>query len=122
MFAVATALSARWRSPGCHLADAWEIGPLVRGHNYSEGMPGRPVPVQGGGIGSTFRARPGPCRRDDERDRTPFRCRQITMRFRIDAAPGTRFIAEEHPEFAPTVSLYIQRRGDNWSARGAYAS
>lgn len=48
--------------------------------------------------------------------------RQITMRYRIDAAPGTRFIADESPNEPATVSLYFQRRGDNWSARGRYAS
>jgi hypothetical protein len=44
------------------------------------------------------------------------------MRYRIDAAPGTRFIPDETPGETATVSLYFQRRGDNWSARGRFGS
>lgn len=47
---------------------------------------------------------------------------QITMRYRVDAAPSTRFIPDEAPTETATVSLYFQQRGDNWSARGRYAS
>jgi hypothetical protein len=39
------------------------------------------------------------------------------MRYRIAAAPGTRFIPHEHPGGTATLALYFQRRGDSWSAR-----
>jgi hypothetical protein len=46
----------------------------------------------------------------------------ITIRYRIDAARGTAFIADEAPREPATVSLYIQRAGDDWSGRGRYES
>ncbi len=42
------------------------------------------------------------------------------MRYRIDAERGTRFVAREHPNETAAITLFFQRRGDNWSARGRY--
>ena len=100
----------------------WEIGPIIRGKNYSQGMPLRPQPTRTGWsfdfpVGSreaghvhyvTFR--PGPVA---PRSR-------IVVRYRVDARAGTRFVPQESPELRGTVSLYFQRRGDNWSAKGRY--
>src|SRR5436190_17156160 len=97
-------------------ANAWEIGPRVRGRNYSVGMPARPspgprgslvmdFPVAGEGQVDALTAPIGPLAD----------ARKITMHYRIDAAPGTRFVADESPDQPATVSLYIQQRGDNWS-------
>lgn len=100
----------------------WEIGPIIRGKNYSQGMPLHPEPTRTGWrfdfpVGSaaaghvhyvTFR--PGPL---SPRSR-------IVVRYRVDARPGTRFVPQESPALAGTVSLYFQRRGDNWSAKGRY--
>ncbi len=47
---------------------------------------------------------------------------KVTVRYRIDAAPGTRFVAVEDSRTAPTISLYLQRARDNWTAKGKYAS
>ena len=46
---------------------------------------------------------------------------RIKVRYRVDADPGTRFVPQEHPHLPGTVSLFFQRRGDNWSAKGRYA-
>jgi len=103
-------------------AASWEIGPIIRGKNYSQGMPLRPQPTRTGWsfdfpVGSreaghvhyvTFR--PGPVA---PRSR-------IVVRYRVDARAGTRFVPQESPELRGTVSLYFQRRGDNWSAKGRY--
>jgi len=103
-------------------AASWEIGPIIRGKNYSQGMPLRPQPTRNGWsfdfpVGSreaghvhyvTFR--PGPIA---PRSR-------IVVRYRVDARAGTRFVPQESPELRGTVSLYFQRRGDNWSAKGRY--
>jgi hypothetical protein len=48
--------------------------------------------------------------------------RSIVIRYRVEAAPRTRFVAAETPDQVATVSLYFQRAGDNWSARGRYGS
>ena len=39
---------------------------------------------------------------------------------RIDAAPGTRFVSQEKEDREGTISLYFQRRGDNWGGKGNY--
>lgn len=103
-------------------AASWEIGPIIRGKNYSQGMPLRPQPTRSGWsfnfpVGSreaghvhyvTFR--PGPVAPTS----------RIVVRYRVDARAGTRFVPQERPELRGTVSLYFQRRGDNWSAKGRY--
>lgn len=104
-------------------AAQWDIGPWVRGRNYSVGMPANPEAVPGGGIGFTF---PRAGRGQIDALTTPIKplggARQITIRYRVDAAPGTRFVADETPEMPATVSLYFQRGGDDWSARGRFGS
>ncbi|WP_260581257.1 hypothetical protein [Sphingopyxis sp. PET50] len=44
----------------------------------------------------------------------------IVVRYRVDARAGTRFVPQANPDRAGTVSLYLQRRGDDWNARGRY--
>lgn len=104
-------------------ADAWEIGPIIRGKNYSVGMPLSPRQAPGGAVAFDF-----PIAGHGQIDAmtTPVGplagARQIIVRYRVDAAPRTRFIAYESPAQAATVSLYFQQRNDNWSGRGRYAS
>lgn len=99
-------------------AQAWEIGPWVRGKNYSVGMPARPspgpqgsvvmeLPVIGSGEVDALTTAMGPL----------VGVRKITMRYRIEAPRGTRFVAVEMPHEPATVSFYFQRAGDNWSGR-----
>ncbi|MEL7690728.1 hypothetical protein [Citromicrobium bathyomarinum] len=98
---------------------AWSIGPVIRGENYSFRMPAamRPSPA-----GSTFDF-PYPTARDGHVHyvTTPTRslanASRITLRYRIDTAPGTRFVPEEHPDETATLSLYFQRAGDRWTMR-----
>lgn len=105
-------------------ASEWTIGPVVRGRSLSPGMPLHPAQ---GRDGPTF-AFPGPHERDGHvhyltrpvGDLT--RAREIVLRYRVDAAPGTRFVAQETPGETATVSLFLQRGGDNWSGRGAFAA
>ena len=102
-------------------AEAWEIGPQVRGRNYSVGMPPRPSVTRNGEATFEFPQR-------GEVDAlttavTPLEgARQVIFRYRIDAAPGVNLVSSETPGQTATVSLYFQREGDNWSARGRYAS
>ena len=98
----------------------WEIGPVIRGRNYSVGMPLRPEPSADG----WFFDFPGPRRSDGHvhyvtRTTGPLdRARGLRLRYRIDAARGTRFVPQEYPDSPPLLSLYIQRAGDDWRARG----
>lgn len=102
-------------------ASAWEIGPVARGRNYSVGMPAQPspgprgslvfeFPLAGAGQVDALTTAVGPLAG----------ARQITLRYRIDAARGTRFVADETPAETATVSLYFQRAGDSWSGKGRY--
>jgi hypothetical protein len=104
-------------------ANAWEIGPWVRGRNYSVGMPSAPRPAAGGALTFDF---PLAGRGQVDAMTTAIGplagARQITVRYRVDAAPGTRFVADETPDQPATVSLYFQQRDDNWSGRGGYVS
>ncbi|MGB3737811.1 MAG: hypothetical protein WA948_00495 [Pontixanthobacter sp.] len=103
-------------------ASQWSIGPVIHGQNYSVGMDDT---LRDGRAGPWFdfpypNARAGHVhyvtRPVDGLDEA----RAITLRYRIDAAPGTHLRAREHPDRDAALSLYFQRRGDDWSARGAY--
>ncbi|WP_435419268.1 hypothetical protein WAB17_06870 [Parerythrobacter aurantius] len=102
-------------------ADAWEIGPVIKGRSYSIGMPRQPDAERGGAVGFAF-----PVEGEVDALTTAVGslegARQITMRYRIEAARGTRFVPSEAPDQTATVSLYLQRAGDTWSARGKYSS
>ncbi|RPF72241.1 hypothetical protein [Aurantiacibacter spongiae] len=102
----------------------WEIGPVIRGRNYSQGMPPHPFAVRGG----WFFEFPGPTARDGHVHYLTTSAnglggaRGLRMRYRIDAAPGARFIPQENPREPATLSLYVQRDGDDWSGRGDRAA
>lgn len=100
----------------------WQIGPSINGKNHSVGMPSRlydsregasfdfPSPRQSVGHVNYVTKSTGPLHG----------AKAVTLRYRIDAAPGTRFIAREKTDRQATLSLYFQRSGDNWSARNQY--
>ncbi len=101
------------------VATAWDIGPVIRGRNYSVNMPAHPRAVRGGWsfdfpVGS---AQAGHVHYITFRPGSLAGYRRITVRYRIDAAPGTRFFPQETPDQPGTVSLYFQRNGDDWRAR-----
>jgi len=104
-------------------AAQWDIGPWVRGRNYSVGMPAHPTPGANGSVSFAF-----PMAGSGEVDAmtTPVYpldgAKQITIRYRIDAPRGTRFVPSEKPDQTATVSLYFQRARDTWTAKGKYAS
>ncbi|WP_432768898.1 MAG: hypothetical protein HEQ22_16285 [Sphingopyxis sp.] len=104
-----------------HAGD-WDIGPVIRGKNYSVNMPPHPAPTRRGWsfdfpVGS---AAAGHVHYVTYRPGSLAGKSQIVVRYRVDAAPGTRFVPQANPDRPATVSLYVQRRGDNWNARGNY--
>lgn len=104
-------------------ANQWEIGPWARGKNYSVNMPATPRANPQGQLEVDF-----PRYGNGEWDAMttgvyPLKGKtRVTVKYRIDAAPGTRFVAVEDPKTAPTISLYFQRARDTWTAKGKYVS
>lgn len=117
--ATAAALLASVAIAAGPAASQWEIGPIIRGKNYSVNMPLRPTATR---AGPSFEI-PGPTAADGHVHyvTVPTRplqgARRITLKYRIDAAPGTRFVPQESPELQATLSLYFQRAGDGWTRR-----
>lgn len=92
---------------------------MIKGRNYSINMP----PTMAESREGVFFDFPGPSRADGHVHYVtiPVRslqdARRITLRYRIDAAPGTRFVPQEFPDRTATLSLFIQRSGDGWTRR-----
>lgn len=102
-------------------AEAWRIGPIIKGRNYSVGMP---PAMQEGRQGPEFQFPAngrGHVHYVTLNTGSIEGARAITVRYRIDAAPGARFIAQENGEQG-TIGLSFQRAGDNWSGRGRFES
>lgn len=98
----------------------WEIGPDVRGRNYSVGMPLQPEPARRGGWSFDF---PYPNAGVGHVHAVTFdpgpltNASKIVIRYRVDADRRVQFAPQETPDQPAVVSLYFQRRGDNWSGR-----
>ena len=113
------AIAAQAQTPP---AAAWEIGPWIKGKNYSVGMPLRPAPTRAGWAFDF----PATTRADGHVHYVTFHPGALTgksrivVRYRVDAKPGTRFVPQEYPDSPGTVSLFLQRRGDTWTAKGRY--
>ena len=114
-----TASAQRSAMPG---ASAWEIGPVIKGRNYSVNMPLRMDSARDG-LSFDFPSVPddyGHVHYVTFDPGTLRGAKSITIKYRIDAKPGTRFIAQERPGEQANLSLYFQRRGDNWTAKRHY--
>ena len=104
---------------GSH-SEGWIIGPIIKGKSYSPGMPLRPETVEDG-IAIDFPTTPRSHVHYVTFDPGSLEGkREIVMRYRIDAAPGTRFVPNENPDQAAKMSFFFQRRGDRWNAKGDY--
>lgn len=104
-------------------ADAWQIGPIIKGRNSSVNMPLRPTATRNGWRFDF----PHTTRADGHVHYVTFDpgdlvgARSIVVRYRVTSAPGVRFVPQEQQELPGTVSVFFQRRGDRWTGRGKYA-
>jgi hypothetical protein len=99
----------------------WEIGPVVDGKNYSVGLPLRPGATLDGWMFAfpQPRVENGHVHYVTARARERFTGRTaVRMRFRIEAEEGVEFRGKSCPEGPTGVTLYLQRRGDDWSTDG----
>lgn len=103
-------------------ASDWLIGPVIRGENYSVGMPLQPEPTRDGWAFDF----PYPTRSAGHVHYVTFKpgelvgAERIVVRYRVTAQQDAQFVPQEHPHLPGTVSLFFQRRGDNWSAKNRY--
>lgn len=100
-------------------AEDWLIGPHIKGRNYSVGMP---YAMEESAVGPAFNfpsARTGHVHYVTLQTGPFDGARELFLRYRIDAARNTRFVAQEDGS-AGTFGLAIHRAGDNWTARGRY--
>jgi len=99
---------------------AWTIGPIIRGRNYSVGMPLRPTARRGGGLQIDLPRAPGSVHYVTFRHGSLAGKRRIVMRYRVEAARGARLVASSDGRSPAMITLYFQRGGDNWSGRGRF--
>lgn len=105
-------------------AAEWEIGPIYRGRSLSPGMPLNPMRARDGAAFDI----PGPTARQGHvhyvtRRTGPLTgASRIVLRYRIEGERGVRLVPQERPGNEATLSLYFQRRGDTWNAKGRYAT
>ena len=108
-------------APASHMDPrGWMIGPVIRGRNHSVGMPLHPSPDPGGGWHIDLPRGPGSVHYVTFRHGSLAGKRRIVMRYRVEAAPGVRIAPSTSPQSPSILTLYFQRGGDNWSARGRF--
>lgn len=100
---------------------AWTIGPVINGKNYSGGMPPRPascapavlcVDLPGGSQSHAHYV---------TRASGPLAGKtRIRMRYRVEMADNVQIVPKADPRFPSMITLYFQRRGDDFSAKGKY--
>lgn len=98
----------------------WVIGPIIRGRNYSEGMPLHPAPRRNGGFQIDLPRAPGSIHYVTFRHGSLAGKSRIVMRYRVEADPGVRILAASDRRSPSIITLYFQRGGDNWSGRGRF--
>jgi len=101
-------------------ASEWVIGPVIRGRNHSEGVPLHPTSRRSGGWQIDFPQRPSGVHYVTFPHGSLAGKSRIVMRYRIEAAPGVRIVPATAPTSPSILTLYFQRAGDNWSARGRF--
>ena len=103
-------------------AGEWLIGPIIKGRNYSVGMPLRPSPSREGMFEIDLPRAPGSVHYVTFRHGSLAGKRRIVLRYRIEAARGARVVATTAPTAPGIITPYFQRAGDNWSGRGRFES
>lgn len=99
---------------------AWTVGPIVYGVSRSPGLPLRPQSARGGAIAVAIPPGPASLRALTFAPGSLAAKRRIVVRYRVEAAPGTAILASSDRRSPGIITLFIQRRGDNWSARGPF--
>jgi hypothetical protein len=97
--------------------EKWTIGPIIRGRNYSPGMPLHPSRSREGGMQIELPRAPASLHYVTFPHGSLAGKRRIVMRYRIEAEPGVKIVPTTVPALPSALTLYFQRAGDNWSGR-----
>ena len=116
--AVAPGTVAAKPRPSGFNAAAWTIGPLINGRNYSRGVALHPSPGPAGGWHIDLPAAPGSVHYVTFHHGSLAGKSRIVMRYRIEVEPGARILPITAPQLPSIITLYFQRRGDDWSGAG----
>lgn len=104
---------------------AWEIGPVTPTRNYSVNMPPSPSPHPNGGWYFDI---PYPTAEVGHVHYVTFRHgslsgkSRIVIRYRLEMGAGVQLVPTKQPPngLPSQLTLYFQRRGDDWSGRGKF--
>jgi hypothetical protein len=94
----------------------WQIGPIIRGKNYSPGMPSHPTAASSG-WSFNFPPQDGVHYVTTSLNGPPTSHGEAKVRFSING-PGRLVPTQGDPP--ARIRLFLQRRGDNWSGLRAY--
>jgi hypothetical protein len=97
----------------------WEIGPITENGNYSVGMPLHPYATVDGWA-FDFPPYPGSVHYVTARLGSLAGKSRLVLRYRIEAAEGVDLKPITGPDSPSLLTLYFQRRGDDWSAQGKF--
>src|SRR5688500_17707385 len=103
-------------------ASAWEIGPITPTRNYSVNMPLTPT-SHADGWSFDF---PQPNSAAGHVHYVTFKHgslagkSRIVLRYRIEAEPDVKFYPTKYPGMQSMLTMYFQRRGDDWSGCGKF--
>ncbi len=98
----------------------WDIGPTIRGRNFSQGVPDHVRGGSGGAMRIDLPEAPGSVHYVTFAHGSLAGKRRIVMRYRIETAPGVEIRPITAPNLPSIITLYFQRGGDDWSGQGSY--
>ncbi len=103
---------------------SWEFGPVIGDRNYSVGMPLAPSAHPSGGWYFDI---PYPDAAAGHVHYVTFKHgslsgkSHIVLRYRLEMADGVQLVpTKEQPGVPSILTMYFQRKGDDWSGRGKY--
>jgi hypothetical protein len=96
----------------------WQIGPIIDGKNYSNGVPLHPVQDADGSWHIDLPQSDGVHYVTHSIGSLSGKTK-ITMHYRVETDPGVQILPSSNPSAASMgPTLYFQRSGDNWSTDG----
>jgi hypothetical protein len=99
---------------------AWFIGPIIEGRDYSRGMPLHPAAGPGGSWYIDLPQAPGSVHYLTFSHGSLAGKHRLVMRYRVAVDPDVRIVPVTAPNLPSIVTLYFQRRGDDWSGEGKF--